>query len=937
MASSRPQVDAPAAEWQEKLLDRLQVFARKWKDFEGSEQSSAQPFLWELLEIYGVEHTPGGIFEQHPVRVPAKGKKAQQTLFGDAETEVAYTTERMDMYLPRICVWEMKAPREKDLQVHHEQILGYWARMRPRYMVLCNFREFWIYDTADEDGQLTPKLKFTLEELPGRGDALLFLRGEQPDLEQRAERVTAEVAGMLGRLVRGRVEAGARHEQDRDRVARVVLECVFAMFAEDTELIPGGMFSGALKSARDAGSMAPVWELFEDFARRGAARKHHRFAPYVNGPLFDLDRSQLELTEAEIGTLFEAAHHYDWQDVRPEIFGSIFEQALDASERHELGAHFTREADIARVVMPTVIEPWRERIEALRYPKDAEELIERMRAFHVLDPACGCGNFLYVVYREMKRLEAYVRERWYWLQRKVAKRKADMKPAPPGPYFSLSQLHGIEKDAFGAFLARVVLWIGEHLAARELGLDEQVLPLKNLDKVVRCGDALDLDWPRPEGELAIVGNPPYLGVRKMRHELGDEYVERMFARYPDNRAADYVTYWFSRAIDTLRTGERAGFVATKSIAENEGREASLDRIVAKGGTLTEAWTNYPWPGEAAVHICIVDWLMGSWEGIRKLDGKEVDAIPTSLSSAGDVTTARHIAANEDLCFMGFTPGNNEFVLTDEQRAEIVEADPKSSEVIKPFLVGRDVNREVAQKSTRSIIDFGLMEKDEAEQFAGAMRHVKKFVYPIRKDNRRAAYAERWWRFVEARPGLRRQLAKVTQVLVIPAVSPDLVVSRQPASICFDHQLMVVTLETPYHLGVLLSAIHEIWANHRCSRHEDRLRYTNTTIFETFPFPLQADGSYDPRRVPKTAEAKRVADAAEELERVRAAACKERGLGLTKIHNLLEAGQLPELSAAYAELNDAVTACYGFPDGTWRDEAKTLARLLELNRKVAERG
>ncbi len=145
MVSPRARADAPAAEWQEKLLDRLQVFARKWKDFEGSEQSSAQPFLWELLEIYGVEHTPGGIFEQHPVRVPAKGKKAQQTLFGDAEPEVAYTTERMDMYLPRICVWEMKAPREKDLQVHHDQILGYWARMRPRYMVLCNFRELWIY------------------------------------------------------------------------------------------------------------------------------------------------------------------------------------------------------------------------------------------------------------------------------------------------------------------------------------------------------------------------------------------------------------------------------------------------------------------------------------------------------------------------------------------------------------------------------------------------------------------------------------------------------------------------------------------------------------------------------------------------------------------------------------------------------------------------
>lgn len=151
--------------------------------------------------------------------------------------------------------------------------------------------------------------------------------------------------------------------------------------------------------------------------------------------------------------------------------------------------------------------------------------------------------------------------------------------------------------------------------------------VERLQATIRHGDALLLDWPRPEGELAIIGNPPYLGVRKLRHELGDEYVEKIFAKYPDNRAADYVTYWFTRALDTLRPGERAGYVATNSIAQNESREASLDRIVAKGGTITEAWKSYPWPGEAAVHIGIVNWVMGPWEGIRRLEGKEVASIP----------------------------------------------------------------------------------------------------------------------------------------------------------------------------------------------------------------------------------------------------------------------------------------------------------------------
>src|SRR5439155_22311931 len=125
------------------------------------------------------------------------------------------------------------------------------------------------------------------------------------------------------------------------------------------------------------------------------------------------------------------------------------------------------------------------------------------------------------------------------------------------------------------------------------GLEEATLPLKNLDDNVRQKDALLIDWPRPEGELAIVGNPPYLGVRKLRRELGDAYVEEIFARYPLNRAADYVTYWFTRALDVLREGERAGYVCTNSIAQNESREASIDRLIEQGGSITSAWKSYP--------------------------------------------------------------------------------------------------------------------------------------------------------------------------------------------------------------------------------------------------------------------------------------------------------------------------------------------------------
>ncbi len=930
--------DGRWAEWEVQLPARLEIFVDTWKSFNSTEQAGAQSFLLSLLEIYGASFKPGTVFEQHPIRLPAKktGTK-QRSLFETEDEGPQYTTERMDMYLPKVCVWEMKAPAEKNLEKHHEQLLRYWSHVRTRYMVLCNFQEFWIYDTDEDGGQLSPKLRFPLTELPARGDALLFLRGEEPDLTQRSERVTAEVASMMGRLLREMRVAAGDSAGERDRIAKLVLECVFAMFAEDTELMPPRMFTDAMHEADTAGRMDIVWSLFDDFGRKNPLDRANRYAPYINGPLFDHNHPKLALSQEHIHDIYCAAKNFDWQDVRPEIFGSIFEQAFDAMERHELGAHFTREADILRVVGPTILEPWQQRIRSIKNPKDAARVVEQMRDFHVLDPACGCGNFLYVVFREMKRLEAALVERWKWAQRVTAKRRSDMRPPPTLPYFTLHQLHGIEVEPFAAFLARVVLWIGEHLSRRELGLEGETLPLKNLDQHIRHADALEIDWPRPEGELAIVGNPPYLGVRKMRQELGDEYVEDLFTRFPQNRAADYVTYWFPRALGVLRPGERAGYVCTNSIAQNESREASIDRVVASGGTLTDAWKSYPWPGDAAVHVAIVNWVMGPYEGTKKLDGREAATISAGLTDTEGVTSARRIAQNEKICFMGVTPGNSEFVLDAEQRDAILAEDPRSEAVIKPFLIGRDVNREIDQSPTRWIIDFADMTKEEAEEFLGAFRHVRRHVYSAKKsesDRKTGAEKARWWQFVRPRMELRGALERLKHVLVLPSVAPHLIVSRQEADLCFDHQLMVVALGGYYHLGLLQSRLHEIWAWARGSTLKGDLRYTNTTIFETFPFPPLPDGTYDPGAVPTGRKAERVTGLAEEFHSLRARVCKERDIGLTKVHNLLKAGTLPELRRTYDVLNDAVAVCYNFPKDIWRDDREILARLVEMNKEIA---
>jgi hypothetical protein len=218
-----------------------------------------------------------------------------------------------------------------------------------------------------------------------------------------------------------------------------------------------------------------------------------------------------------------------------------------------------------------------------------------------------------------------------------------------------------------------------------------------------------------------------------------------------------------------------------------------------------------------------------------------------------------------------------------------------------------------------------------------MRHVKKKVYARKHgQNERKTSGERgrWWQFVRPRPDLRRAISGLDDVFVLSSVSPRLVIARSPANVCFDHAVFVIALSTPYHFGVLQSALHSKWARARGSTLEERLRYTNTTIFETFPFPLQKDGIHLPREVPATAAASRVTLAARAFEETRAEVCRRLGLGLTKVHNLLDSGEDSALTRAWEALNDAVTDCYGFPAGTWRDEDQTLAHLLALNRKIA---
>jgi len=576
-----------------------------------------------------------------------------------------------------------------------------------------------------------------LIDLPDQYDALLFLAGQEPVFAGGQAALTREAVVHVVDLYE---QLQNRAAADDDVLRDFLLQTVWCLFAEDLAQIPGHRFTqlvDGLIANPSRSSADDLYGLFTALNEHGPRPQHGLYAgvPYANGGLFERPaRVHLELPELE---LLRAAAGFQWKEVQPSIFGSLLEGGLGHDRQWTLGAHYTHEADIQKVVQPTIVEPWRERIEALARHKDAVAAQNDLLNYVVLDPACGSGNFLYVVYRELRRLEHRLREREAELRVAEGKPKADQ--GSLSAFFPLSNVRGIEIDGFAVALARVTLWMGHTLAVRELDLDESTLPLADLSGI-KVGDALKLDWPRAD---AIIGNPPFHGDRNLRGLLGDEYIEWLEKEFKVG-IKDYCVYWFRKAHDRLHTGDRAGLVGTNSISQNRARSASLQYIVDNDGTITSAVSSQDWPGEAAVDVSIVNWVRSAshTHGIRILDGVEVTSIGPSLRSpTTDVSSGVELPANRGVCFYGPIPAGRGFVLTSGQAEKFLATNTKYRDVIRPYLVGSDIANDPLQQPSRYIIDFALRPLEQAMQFPDALAVVEMLVRPERENTRRKAYRE----------------------------------------------------------------------------------------------------------------------------------------------------------------------------------------------------
>lgn len=821
--------------------------------------------------------------------------------------------------------------------VKHDVMLDYaWKELLrvclqldpvPQYVVLTNQRDLNLYDLGRD--RETPRLTIALDDLPKYSEAFPFLAqhwvpGTTPTIIN-VSKVSGEVAELVARLYRSLKQQHPKRERD---VVQFTLQCILTMFAEDIGLLPQEYFTSLLyDGARSRDVETLLGDLFRLMSTRNVPGV--RAIPFFNGGLFT-NPVTLPLGDAQLSALTKASEA-NWKYVDPHIFGSVFQGIMNDAERHKSGAHYTAHDDIMRVVGPTIVEPWRQRIREAKTLAELMDVRAGLLSFRVLDPACGSGNFLYVAFREMYRLDTELLARIREFPSTQGQGKAKISW---GVGIQASNFYGIDINPFAVELAKVTLNIAKKIAfdeRREFAADlvgqmelevDPSLPLDNLEQNIVCADALFTEWPEVD---AIVGNPPFLGDRKIRGELGGDYARKLQERSGVAGLVDLCCYWFRRAHDRLPAGKRAGLVGTSAVRIGKAREASLDYVVANGGTITNAVSSRVWPGEAALNVSMVNWMKGPASGPHQLIVEDqafsVDRIATHLQLHADVVGTRDLKANGDGTAMGVILGSESFRVDSSMATTGASLGHRG--VVRPLASGTPLVAGTLATSPEYIAYLSQCPTENEASVAGgaAFLHLKTRLLPevLSKGATYEGWAERWWQPWRPRHELFRRLHGKGRMIVCSSPQARPVFAFISTRFVPTNTLQVFAYDDDYSFGVIQSDLHWAWTKAKGGKVRADIRYTNS-VWSTFPWPQE----------PTEHEVAAVAAAAQNLRRVRDTLMSENGWSLRALYQAAEVAGPHPLKDAQAALDDAVRQAYGMPEGQ-----EAIEFLLELNQLVAE--
>lgn len=812
------------------------TFSREWEG-ESNERAEASTFWNEFLKVFGVSRRRVSVFEKHVTK---------------AEGQAGF----IDLFWPKVLIAEHKS-LGKNLDRAFDQAIDYFPGLSdaelPRYVVVSDFARFRVHDL--ETGEDT---EIALAELHENVHVFSFIAGYQVRTFREQDPVNIEAADKLARLHDQLLEIGYGGHDLEVYLVRLL----FCLFAEDTGIfMPRGMFHDFIEQRTSvdgsdlAARLSEVFEVLntpEDKRLKTRDEQINEF-PYINGGLFE-ERLATAAFDRNLRQLLLDCCDLDWGQVSPAIFGSLFQGIMDADMRRNLGAHYTSEQNIMKVIEPLFLDDLKgELAKCGRSKAKLKAFHNKLASLNFFDPACGCGNFLVITYREIRLLELEIIRR---LHGKKGQALELLDVIDEYVKVNVDQFHGIEIEEWPAQIARVAMWLIDHqmneLVGEELGNTFVRIPLIRSANIVQ-GNALQIPWEEvlpPTQCSYLFGNPPFLGHHYQSAEQKADHARNMAeAGLPGAGVIDFVANWHVRSVPYLEHNPRirAALVSTNSITQGEQAGILWSWLLERGVRINFAHRTFQWTsearGSAAVHCVIVGYalhdtpqkLIFEYESPRS-DPHAIKAanINPYLADGPDVLARNRRTPISDVPLMRWgnkpTDGGH-LILSPEEKDALLADEPDVAPYVRRFMGGGDFINDKER--------YCLWLKDIKPQDLRNSKQVRERVQAVRefRESSKAAATRNFASY----PTLFRQIAQPdTNYLAIPEVSSERreyipVAFFGPEVIC-SNTVQFVPEATHYDFGILCSNMHMAWVRTICGRLRNDYRYSNSIVYNNFPWP-----------------------------------------------------------------------------------------------------
>lgn len=829
-------------------------FVRFWLYEKGYEKGQTVLFWQELLrDVYGVKKPSKILVPEDSLRVE-ESQRFVDIRIPSTRVMIEQKGAHIDLTKPE----KQSGMAEKltPFQQAHHYVLGLGVSEHPKWIVVCNFKEFHIHDMERPNDK--PEVVL-LENLPSELHRLQFMVDTESTHVQSEEQVSVKAGNLVGELYdKLLLQYGDRPTEEDLRSLNVLcVRIVFCLYAEDAHVFKKkkDMFHDYLSMYQAADLRDALIRLFRILdTPLGVRSKFERPElldfPYVNGGLFSEKQYPIEIPmfTDELRTLLldKASYGFDWSEISPTIFGAMFENTLNPKERRKNGMHYTTVENIHKLIGPLFLDSLTDELDTILSQPDSGARTRRLNAFQdkladirVLDPACGSGNFLTETFLSLRRLENRLIRELHHGQTMIGEYRNPVK-------VSIEQFYGIEINDFAVNVAKTAMWIAESQmrdeTSRMITLEDDFLPLTRQTHV-HHGNALRTEWSdivNPEELTYIVGNPPFVGRKEQIKEQKSD-LKTVFA--DESSKMDLVAAWYKKSAQMMQQNPRicAALVSTNSVVQGEQAAALWQPLVEQLGLKIDfAWRTFVWDGEANVHCVIVGFSCGKreckpviFDGENRIEAKHINVYLLDMEDVW-VKSRRKALCKSPAMTKGFqTTDNNHLTFEESERNEILKKEPEAAKWIRPFSMGE----EFISGTPR----YCLWLKDASPHDINAFKAIKKKVVECKEYRSNASPSGDAYKLKDI-PHLFRPCKpfKDEPYIAIPQTSScrrDYIpIGIAPDGLIPGNGVYFISNTDPYYIGILTSSTHMAWMRVIGGRLKSDYRYSNTIVYNNFPWP-----------------------------------------------------------------------------------------------------